>query len=173
MKHEFTDEQIYTAKHLAASRMNRDWISRFNVKDIRAFLDALPEPESDEWQECRFEDVQKGDRVKVVDTHEAGDKTAYEGDVLQVSKDLVMTAHHPLHSVYNSKWYRIPAPVQHPDPAEHPAIVVIEADCFKGQDPQVLVWTGGKYENDSWMFDEDDITDWLPIDPAKVVEGDR
>ena len=158
MKHNYSNADIRRATVFAGLDVH--------AADIRLILDALPEPTTDDWQECRFEDIRKGDRVKVVDTHEAGDQTVYEGDVVQVSKGLVMTAHHQLHSVYNSKWYRIPAPLQHPDPAEHKYILDVDGDLWiwsksqgKYVEPETLVQSAPA-EFDEWS-------------PAKVVEDDR
>ena len=70
----------YTDKQLNYALINSDYDHFLTVSSLRAILNALPEPRTeDEWQPCDFED-------------------------------------------------RIPAPIVHPDPKEHPVILVTKYD---------------------------------------------
>lgn len=55
MKHKFTDQQIIEA--FEEAELAGDW------EAFKRFLNALPDPQ-DDWIECTFHDIQKGDRVK-------------------------------------------------------------------------------------------------------------
>src|SRR5699024_10575902 len=48
-------------------------------------------------------------------------------------------------------FYRIPAPIVHPDPEEHPVIIVRESTVLpKGSEPQKVVYVRPYYRNDIW-----------------------
>lgn len=172
MKHEFTDDQINDAKHAAARYMGRDWISRFNVIDIRAVLDvlyALPEPKQDVWQTCLAKNVRKGDRVRWK-VSESEDNESYEIVVTVVtnhSNDGGVVLHSKSCSYffpYDTVVDRIPAPVTHPDPAEHKVILDSSGNSW--------FWSGKDNEYYSPTFPNavkhsDGFSDWSP---AKVVE---
>lgn len=144
---------LSTLNHLVATGADRERI--------------LKQDTQDGWQECAWGDILHADeRVKaeyisgtviegVPDGISDGGICIVDGNFIPFSTD--------------ARWYRIPAPVVHPDPAEHPAIVVTEADGYEDTNPQVFIWTGNRYENNAWSFDTDDITNWKPINPAKVV----
>ena len=128
MRHEYDDEQIFESNKIAARTTGRDWIARFNLSDVRAILDALTEPE-DDWEACEFADIRKGDRVKLVTTSrfsltvktlEATAKHKDRGAWLDENSETIVCF--PANGT-QEKLYRIPAPVQHPDPSEHPVII--------------------------------------------------
>lgn len=176
MKHEFTDEQIFESNKIAARTTGRDWISRFNLRDVRAILDALPEPDQqDDWQECAFEDIQKGDRVKKVTTKEGTTETL-EGTASQrLGKYTKSWANDQDRLIFDNhefcdqlvRYYRIPAPVVAPNPAEHPVITIKAINGEPIDAPGNAMFWGGHYR---YGYDDmtiaEDITDW---EPAKVV----
>src|SRR5699024_3789765 len=107
------------AKNVAAYNTSREWISRFNVVDIRAILEALPEPEQDDWQECTFEDIRKGDRVRAISPN--GDLSEFT--VKHIDRLLAHGEYDEVAHTTTATFYRIPAPVQHPDPDFHPVVI--------------------------------------------------
>lgn len=171
MRHEFTDDQIIDAKHAAARHMSRDWISRFNVKDIRAFLNALPEPQ-DDWEECAFEDIQKGDLVKWFYRDKDRENTcigvahrlAYTNEAWVTESGAIVAD-----ISVQGQYYRIPAPVQHPDPLHDLTILVHGAYGNQYKFPSAYTSDGSAYNivglGDTRILPED-ITEW---EPAKVV----
>lgn len=219
MAHEYTEDQLFEATKNAARTTNRDWISRFNPKDIRAILDALPDHQDDEalqeqagvyqdmldhpffkdwsisgtsvrdfmmnkldnamnqqddWEECLYRDIRKGDRVKRVMTHDSGTTETREGVAETVDRfDVSCSMRQIITGIEDSrntivKLYRIPAPVQHPDPTEHPVIYVRDSDIV-GFIPKIMVWYRDSYVAGRQCFSPERITDWQQVDPAKVV----
>ena len=179
MKHEFTDDQIIDAKHAAARHMSRDWISRFNVKDIRAFLDALPEPQ-DEWEQCTIDQIRKGDRFKV-----EGRGWHYESTAIHIGVDIVCVnprtgsfiTRDEVDQINEITLYRIPAPVVHPDPDNNPVILVREVHGKTYDPPVVAIVRDSSTQNhpvyvygDNGSAFPDYITDWSP---ARVVADDE
>ena len=178
MHHNFTDDQIEQAVLEAAKKragfsvyqMVDSALHNMNlgeINDLRAFLSALPELDLS-YPKIPIEDVRKGDRVRI---------TTSMGNQYEVTVDRMDS--------YTWRWnggsvyinaiesvHLIERPVNHPDPVEHPAIVVIEADEDTFTGPDILVWTGLYYENKDFGFSPDTITKWQPIDPAKVVADD-
>lgn len=173
-----TDVQLRDAFYRAARRApfdkiilsgsSRTVLDGEELNELRLLAEELDQSSGDEldWQECAFEDIRIGDLVKAV---------RHNGDYMVFTAEATT----PL-SVYGEDWhvshpadevlYRIP--VKTPDPSEHPAIVVINADGYDGEEPAVLVWTGLVYENRLWAFDQHRITEWKPIDIAKVIADD-
>ena len=177
MKHEFTDDQIIEAKNVAAYNTSREWISRFNVVDIRAILEALPEPKQDVWQTCPAKNVRKGDRVRWK-VSESEDNESYE-IVVTVVTNHTNDGGVVLHSKSCSYFFpydtvvdRIPAPVQHPDPEQHPVIYVKDCDLVNFI-PEIMVWYRDSYVAGRQCLSPERITDWQQIDPAKVVADDE
>ena len=178
MKQEFTDDQIIEAKNVAAYNTSREWISRFNVVDIRAILEALPEPEQDVWQTCPAKNVRKGDRVRWK-VSESEDNESYE-IVVTVVTNHTNDGGVVLHSKSCSYFFpydtvvdHIPAPVQHPDPVEHPVILVTEYDVagnIMECEPTPFFAHDGVYKNDIYAHRPDDVLSWSP---AKVVADDE
>lgn len=167
MKQEFTDDQIIEAKNVAAYNTSREWISRFNVVDIRAILEALPEPEQDEWEACAFEDIQKGDRVRLV---QAGRTTDFHLPVIETHPThLVLQDNTQCSNFHKALYYRIPAPVVHPDPLHDLTILVHGAYGNQYKFPTAYTSDGSAYNivglGDTRILPED-ITEW---EPAKVV----
>lgn len=129
MKHaHLTDQQIREA--LLKAGYKHLW----RVAELRAVLDALPDPVpvADEWEECGPDELRKGDRYLV-----KGDGWPYEGVVSYSYSNILCT--HPATGARLTKamvkhrrsglhLFRIPAPVQHPDPEEHPLITVHKFD---------------------------------------------
>lgn len=173
MKHEFTDEQIFESNKIAARTTGRDWISRFNLRDVRAFLDALPEPDpQDDWQECWFNDFHPTDkRVKAVFIG----GSIIEGTPDRRNSEHVFLVDGPvIHSYDDATFYRIPEPVQHPDP-EVNRVVFVHATAQQRYDslqeyPSPVFhfhWSDNKWRGDiSTVLDTEDILEW---EPAKVV----
>ena len=163
MKHDFINDQIWHAAKQAALATGYYKIVPTNY--LQAFINALPDPS---YPEIALDDVRKGDRVRI---------TTSMGNQYEVTVDRMdsYTWRWNGGSVYISaieSVHLIERPVNHPDPVEHPAIVVIEADEDTFTGPDILVWTGVDYENKDFGFSPDTITKWQPIDPAKVVADD-
>lgn len=156
----------YTDKQLSYALINSDYDRFLTVSSLRAILDALPDPQ-DEWQQCRFEDIRKGDRVKVVRLN--GD--LYEATVTGVGKDLIQSKFAHFYPEYASATYRIPAPAVNPTPEAHPVIIVrgTEYGALDVATPMIHDG-GGFYESPKGSYKADIITDWSP---AKVVPDDE
>ena len=124
----YTDEQLQAAmlqagKYESVSISVDDsmhYVADYEIDDLRRILDHLPS-QQDEWQECAFDEIRKGDRVRMA---QAGRTTDFH---------LPVTEAHPTYLVFQggtqcsyfqkANYYRIPAPVQHPDPEEHPVVI--------------------------------------------------
>ena len=122
MQYEYTAQQLDHAIGASYDITGDTDILEVSFEGIRAFLDALPEPDQqDDWQECAWGDVLHTDeRVKA----EYISGTIIEGIPDGISDEGI----HLVDSIFmphstDAKWHRIPAPVQHPDPAEHPVII--------------------------------------------------
>lgn len=179
MKNEYTDEQIKKAI-LKMPMMNlSDYVAQWELELFRQFLDALPEPESDGWQAKGAEvvdvaDVRIGDRVLL---------KSVEGSLYEVTITSITTTHEVMlrwndGRIYESsieRAYLFNRPVQHPDPEEHPVIIIRGGDIYDGIPmPQDAMWTGTSYESRTHSFQPGDITDWEPADiVAKEVKTDE
>ena len=151
-----------------------DYILEVSFEGIRAFLNALPEPQ-DDWIECAFEDIQKGDRVRIVTENFY---TEYDHPVLEVGQTSICSTilfacgTRAFLDDYNAL-YRIPAPVVTPNPAEYPVILVTAADRVAYDQPEPHVWDGEAYsalDRALSYLMPTQITDWSP---AKVVADDE
>lgn len=121
---DYTDEQIYAAADIATSKTSPAYKNVGN-HFLRAFLEALSD-QQENWQECTFEEICTGDQVK---TRRRGVTSVYEHPVVSTYRsgplgryvDLEKGSFHP---DSDTTFYRIPAPVVHPHPEEHPIILV-------------------------------------------------
>ena len=171
MKHEFTDKQITTAAnkslfHYGEYNSERGYSWSMTAESLRSFLNALPEPQ-DDWEECTFEDIQKGDRVRMV---QAARTTDFHLPVIETHPThLVLQDNTQCSNFHKAVYYRIPAPVQHPDPEQHPVILVTEYDVagnIMECEPTPFFAHDGVYKNDIYAHRPDDVLSWSP---AKVV----
>lgn len=125
----------------------------------------LRQDTQDDWQECAWGDVLHTDeRVKA----EYISGTVIEGVPDGISDNGVYLVDGNLIPYSpDAKWYRIPAPVTHPDPEEHPVIVTYRPNG-NGKTPVSYAWTGQHYRSFDGQeyFSANEITDWSP---AKVV----
>lgn len=182
MKPNYTDDQLERAIVKAAERgsvvvsMDKgdDWVAEFELQDLRRILANLPD-QQDDWKECGFLDIRKGDRVRVRDD---------EGNFLEFTVKYIgekrlywQQKHYDDHISFdhaNGIW-RLHRPVEHPDPAEHPVIIVHESTVLpKGSEPQKTIFIRPYYRNDIWNGAPDTITEWEPASIVpKVAEDDR
>ena len=175
MRHEYDDEQINDASRTAA---NYGSCGELHSNYLRRFLDALPEPDpQDDWQQCSWGDISHTDeRVKA--EHTSG--TIIEGVPDGISDNGVYLVDGNLIPYSpDAKWYRIPAPVQHPDPEEHPVIAnvaVHKPGTNSTHRYDYATWDIGEYY-DCWSNEGKYYGAWRPSaivewSPAKVVEDD-
>lgn len=166
MKHEFTDQQIDHAMGVSQEVTGDDYILEVSLEGISAFLEALPD-QTDEWERCEFSDIRKGDRVRA----EFIDIT-YEGTAVDV-RDYVIAIGRNRNEILRA-WkdpdlYRIPAPVQHPDPLHDLTILVHGAYGNQYRFPTAYTSDGSAYNivgiGDTTILPKD-ITDWTP---GKVI----
>lgn len=186
---EYTDEELALALHAAtyvrsgSIDINHDTsqaprqIHTSLLNDLRAILKHLPAQQGD-WEECGFNDLRPTDkRVKAVFIG----GSVIEGTPDQSSSESIFLVDGPvIHTYDEATFYRIPAPVVHPDPAEHPAIIVREI-------AHALGGTSGKvYEQALWNHGNSDtgryntstgrelrperIIDWAPAKMTEVGE---
>ena len=170
MKHGFTDDQINEAI-MQANQTSR--VYSWETEMYRNVINHLLTPASDEWIECAFEDIQKGDRVKWVyqdkDREQVitgiAHRLAY-GDEAWVTESYAIIADISI----EGQFYRIPAPAQHPDPEQYPVIIIYRPNG-NGETPVSYAWTGQHYRSFDGQeyFSANEITDWSP---AKVVADD-
>jgi hypothetical protein len=144
------------------------------VVPVAAILSYLPDPEpvSDEWQQHDVRSVRKGDRVRWT-VPGSEDNESYEIVVAAVTNDdgvVLDSESHSYYFPYGSVVDRIPAPVQHPDPEDHPVIIIYRPNG-NGKSPVSYAWTGKHYRSFDGQeyFSVREITDWSP---AKVVAAD-
>lgn len=184
MKHQFTEDDLKQAlRHTAymddGLRINipawvedNDEVDTEQVDVFRAILDALPDPEpvADEWEQCEypeiaFDDVEKGDRIRVF--------TRYGNiEILTVEERtdmhlLAMGTH--IDSKKAQSIQLITRPLQHPDPAEHPVIMGVVTRDGSNHDFGVRNWSTYHVYSDGQsegFLNSDQITDW---EPAKIV----
>ena len=179
MKHEFTDKQITTAAnkslfHYGEYNSERGYSWSMTAESLRSFLNALPEPQ-DDWEECTFEDIQKGDRVRMV---QAARTTDFHLPVIETHPThLVLQDNTQCSNFHKAVYYRIPAPVQPPDPDNNPVILVREVHGKTYDPPVVAIVRDSSTQNhpvyvygDNGSAFPDYITDWSP---AKVVADDE
>lgn len=189
---EYTDEELAQAIYIAAyDRMdsidiNHDISQETHqihisvLNDLRAILEHLPvkgEP-AEEWEPCTFGDIRKGDRVRRV---QSGRTTDFHSPVIEAhASHLIFQGGMQCGKLHNALYYRIPAPIVTPDPAEHPTIIVREIAYTLGN-------TSGKvYEQALWNHGDSDtgryntsagrelrperIIDWKPANMIEVAD---
>lgn len=144
--------------------------------------------QQDDWQECAFEEIRKGDRVKKVLVTESGQIHTTEGvaNYYLVAGDLrwwftekaswkdsgvdqyIARSDEPHGGPVQVTLYRIPAPVQHPDPEQHPVILVKSTKNREHNPPEPAVAKSQGYYStiNSGLYTPKHITDW---EPAKIV----
>lgn len=162
MKHDFINDQIWHAAKQAA--LATDYYKIVPTNYLQAFINALPDPS---YPEIPIEDVRKGDRVRI---------TTSRGSQYEVTVDRMdsYTWRWNGGSVYISaieSVHLIERPVNHPDPVEHPVIYVKDCDLVNFI-PEIMVWYRDSYVAGRQCLSPERITDWQPIDPAKVVADD-
>lgn len=149
-------------------RPSQDFIQDFT----QHLLDALPEPAQDDWQQCTANELQDGDLYRAessdanIEYKQPITKCAIVGDWVEVQHVGGMKSSARISS---NTFYRIPAPINHPDPEQHPVIYVKECDLVNFI-PKIMVWYRDSYVAGQQCLSPERITDWSPIDPAKVVE---
>lgn len=161
MQHNYTNSELDTAVGESFDITGDAPLLDVSFNGLRKFLDALPEPQ-DEWEACDFEDIRKGDRVRIV---RLGRTTDFHWPVIETHGTfLVLQDHTQCSNFHKAVYYRIPAPVTHPDPMEHHIITCHdrENDYF---------WNGvtGKYMglyDPRNLYSREDFINWSP---AKVV----
>ena len=166
---EYTDEQLNYAL------INSDYYHFLTVSSLRAILNALPEQQQD-WEACAFEDIQKGDRFKVEHAN-----WSYEGQVKWIDAEVICydprfgTAITPqnIDDMRGITLYRIPAPVVHPDPAQHQFIRV------DGKDYEAIPESGrykllGPGLATVHVINRENITEWTELElvPKEVADND-
>ena len=148
---------LSTLNHLVATGADRKRILKQDTQDY--------------WQECSWGDVLHTDaRVKA----EYISGTVIEGIPDGVSDDGVYLVDGNLIPYSpDAKWYRIPAQVVHPDPTEHPVILIHRSSGTKHDPPAVAITRKHNMTDDIHYVFKDygiqspaDITEW---EPAKVV----
>jgi|SRR5690625_104213 len=138
---------------------------------------SIPTPsidESDEWEPCGRSELRIGDYLRCESPY--GTFTSSE----PIKWFRLTTQHIDIEfengscieiNTTNKTVYRKPKPIVHPDPAEHPVIIVRESTVLpKGSEPQKVVYVRPYYRNDIWNGAPETITDWEPADiVAKVI----
>ena len=184
---EYTDEELALAIHAATyvrsgsisishdiSQASRQ-IHTSLLSDLRAILKHLPAQQGD-WQECGFNDLRPTDkRVKAVFIG----GSVIEGTPDQSSSESIFLVDGPvIHTYDEATFYRIPAPIVHPDPEEHPVIAnvaVHKPGTNSTHRYDYATWDVGEYY-DCWSNDGKYYGAWRPSavvewSPAKVVAG--
>lgn len=164
----YTDEQINEAIMLA-NQTGR--VYSWETEMYRNVINHLPTPASDDWIECAFEDIQKGDRVRMV---QAGRTTDFHLPVIETHPThLVLQDNTQCSNFHKAVYYRIPAPVQPPDPDNNPVILVREVHGKTYDPPVVAIVRDSSTQNHPvyvYAAFPDYITDWSP---ARVVADDE
>lgn len=178
---EYTDEELALAIHAAtyvrsgSISINHD-ISQASrqihtslLSDLRAILKHLPAQQGD-WQECGFNDLRPTDkRVKAVFIG----GSVIEGTPDQSSSESVFLVDGPvIHTYDEATFYRIPAPIVTPDPAEHQFIRV------DGKDYKAIP-ESGRYQlleaglATVHVINREDITEWTELELVPKVVADN
>lgn len=171
MRHEYTDIEMTAAADIAVTQTSSTY-SAVGLPYLRAFLDALPEPQ-DDWQQCTFEDVSMFDE-SVLFVFDDGTKvqgkpySRNKTDIYMWVGDLAYVI--SLRDVKKGKAtiYRKPKKIDHPNPAEHPVIIVHLHNGVK-ETKRAFVWNGESYgclDGPHSFLAPHQITEWSP---AKVV----
>lgn len=170
----YTAEQIREAIREINGMSSEDTVSEIVVWKYEKFISALPEPQQD-WQECTWDDILHTDeRVKA----EYISGTVIEGIPDGISDEGIhLVGSNFMPNSTDARWYRIPAPVVAPDPAEHPVILIHRSSGIKHVPPAVAITRKNNMTDDIHYVFKDygvqspaDITEW---EPAKVVADDE
>ena len=166
----YTDDQINEAIMLAN---HTGKVYAWETEMYRDVIDYLPDADN-EWEPSNVTYVRKGDRVRWT-VPGCEDNESYEIVVAAVTNQDGVVLHSETRTYYfppGSVVDRIPAPVDHPNPAEHPVILIREA-VVKHDPPVVAIAMRERVCNELiYVFGEygalspTKITDWSP---AKVV----
>lgn len=120
MQHNYTNSELDTAVGESYDITGDAPLLDVSFNGLRKFLDTLPEPQ-DDWVECEFEDIRKGDMVRMV---QVGRTTDFHLPVIETHPThLVLQDNTQCSNFHKAVYYRIPAPAQHPDPAVQRYIV--------------------------------------------------
>lgn len=143
-----------------------------SINGLRAFLDALPEPQ-DDFQRggviLDTDDVRKGDRVLIMNLA----NNLYEVTVTAIDERAIIWKGSSITKSSIDRIYLMDRPVVHPDPAEHPVILVTEYDVagnIMECEPTPFFAHDGVYKNDIYAHRPDDVLSWSP---AKVVKDNE
>jgi hypothetical protein len=166
-------DQVRRLRELTASTNEATkWLAAVNHLIMSGTTrDELLKAETDQngdWQGSSTGDLRKGDQAKAVFQNGA----IIQGTVRRVlsNGDISLGEGVRIHADDDITLYRIPKPVVHPDPAEHPVIIVNEAQGNNSDDlPREMIWFMGSYVSGMTSFIPEIITDW---EPAKVVADD-
>lgn len=175
---QYTDEQIKLAVLDMPMNHRAEFVHDWELNMFRQFLEALPDQPGD-WQECTFDEIRKGDRVRIVTENFY---TVYDHPVLEVGQTSICSTilfacgTRAFLDDYNTL-YRIPAPVTHPDPEVCEHIIVYETTRQK-YGPQNREYPSFHYswDDDLWRGDISRVLQsWeiLEWDYAKVVIADE
>ena len=156
-----------------------DYILEVSLEGIRAFLNALPEPQ-DDWEQCTIDQIRKGDRVRW-QVPDIEDICIYEIVASHTKRAdpgwFLFSDHECYHFPPGAVVDRIPG-AQHPDPAQHPVIIVHktgtviwdERPAYWNPEEREYVFQGAFCT----AFLPGEITEWEPASIVpKVVEDDR
>lgn len=181
---EYTDEELALAIHAATyvrsgsisishdiSQASRQ-IHTSLLSDLRAILKHLPAQQGD-WQECGFNDLRPTDkRVKAVFIG----GSVIEGTPDQSSSESIFLIDGPvIHTYDEATFYRIPAPVQHPDPEVDKYILVHKADPKYNRHmfPNVGMSNGiSGYDVSNIHIPSEHILEWEELTPKVVADND-
>lgn len=168
----YTDDQLKLAILDASDQRNIFIRTAYSLEDIdssairslRTLLYHLPD-QQDDWQECSWDDILHTDeRVKA----EYISGTVIEGIPDGISNNgIYLVDGNSIPFSTDARWYRIPAPVVAPDPAEHPVIIDEMGEPW--------FWVGldddyHSHTRPSTFRSPSDFTFWTP---AKVVSADE
>ena len=162
MRHNYTNDDLLRAATAAKDAIS-DPYKNVPLTYLNHFLDALPDLQ-DDWQECSWDDILHTDeRVKA----EYFSGTVIEGIPDGISDNgIYIVDGNFIPFSTDARWYRIPAPVVAPDPAEHPVVI----------DGNGTAWfwsgTGDEYHSPERPSEyKDRFTNWTPGEVVpKVVE---
>lgn len=172
MKPKYTDEQIEQTILEMPMMKCQEYAPQWELDMFKQFLDHLPVPHDDlhvgDIEVIDIEDVLEGDRVLV----RTKNNSLYQVYV-KTNHDHAMSWVEGM-LTYNEikRVYLVDRPIQHPDPAEHPVIIVNESTVLPtGSEPQKVIFVRPYYRNDIWAAEPETITKWEPADIVpKVVE---
>ena len=150
-----------------------------SINGLRAFLDALPEPQ-DDFQRggviLDTDDVRKGDRVLIMNLA----NNLYEVTVTAIDERAIIWKGSSITKSSIDRIYLMDRPVQHPDPKKHPVILVHEASGIT-RNPPVVALSARIPETERYRYVfsgygaqwPSDITEWEPADVVPRVADDE